>query len=429
MKQKIKQKEKYPPIKNNEAIIKRYVNWLENQYQYTDVTISNKHLMVVRFFRFLNDKKAEDITKDDVESYFASLRKVKNKNTIHKYKIELNFFFKWLKPDNDFFKDITTKKTDNSLNHNDLITEEEAHKIIQNTRNTRDRALLHVLYDSAARRSEILDLKKKDVFIDQYGAKIRVNGKTGERSIRIVNSVPDLQIWMNQHTGTLNDPLFPSLPKMTPFSRSALRDMLNAAAKRAGIEKNVYPHLFRHSKLTDLHKRGMTETELKPFAGWTKTSQMAAIYIHLAESDVDDKVLEISGVKKEEKKEKKINSIRVCPYCKTKNPFDGVYCINCSRIIDQTRAIDPMEEKLKKLEEKFNESDKKHLKHRYEDQIKNAKISILNARLDTQAKITDIKNTSNDEKEIKRIEKELEEYIKILNEQIQRSEELLKRYQ
>ncbi|WP_410510156.1 tyrosine-type recombinase/integrase [Methanosarcina hadiensis] len=350
---KQKTKKDYTIIENNIDTIKKYSNWLNNN-DYSAETVHNKLVVLHPFFRFLNFKKAKEITKEDIESYFASLRKVKKVNTINVYKIELRFFFNWLKPKNKFFSDITTKKEYNGLNSDDLISEEEAHKIIQATRSTRDRALLHVMYDSAARLDELRNLKKSDVFIDQYGAKIKVNGKTGERSIRIIDSVPDLQTWMNQHTGKQSDYLFPVLPQMTQFSKHGFRNIVKISAKRAGIEKNIHPHLFRHSKLTDLHKRGMTETELKPFAGWTKTSQMAAIYIHLAESDIDDKLVEIYGKKKEKKIEKK-SSIKVCPFCKTENTFDTVYCRNCSRIIDQTRAIDPIQERLKELEEKVKE--------------------------------------------------------------------------
>lgn len=172
--------------------------------------------------------------------------------------------------------------------------------------------------------------------------------------IRIINSVPDLQIWMNQHPSTLDDYLFPILPEMTKFSKNGVRNMLTAAAKRAKIDKKVYPHLFRHSKITQMHIDGMSETQLKHYAGWKKKSNMPAVYIHLSESNVDDKVLEIAGIKKEEVQEKK-SSIKICPFCKTKNPFDIVYCMNCSRILDKTKAIDPYE-KIQKENKKIQEN-------------------------------------------------------------------------
>lgn len=349
---KHKEKKDYTQILNNVDLIKGYMKHLQLK-EYSDETVKNKLVILHPFFRFVEYKKAKDVTKDDVEYYILSLKKVKNQNTIHRYKIELNFFFKWLKPNNDFFSEIVTKKIDTDLKIEELITEDEAEKIIQNTRNQRDRAFIHVLYDSAARLSEIINMKKKDVFFDQYGGKIRVYGKTGERYIRIVNSAPDLQLWLNQYNGKPDDYLFPVLPEMTPFSKNGIRNILTSAAKRAGIKKKVYPHLFRHSKLTQMHVCGMTETELKPFAGWKKTSVMAAVYLHLSASDVDEKVLSISGIKKTEVKEKKINTIKICPRCQTTNPFDTVYCRNCSMILDQTKARNPMEEKMKELEDKI----------------------------------------------------------------------------
>jgi len=69
--------------------------------------------------------------------------------------------------------------------------------------NPRDRALVHVLYESGARSGELLNMKIGDVEFDQYGAVIRVCGKTGPRRLRLIESVPDLQLWLSMHPKTL----------------------------------------------------------------------------------------------------------------------------------------------------------------------------------------------------------------------------------
>ena len=58
--------------------------------------------------------------------------------------------------------------------------------------------------DSAARPHELLKLKIKDVVFKltpdkkQY-AEVVVNGKTGTRSIPLINSIPYIKDWINQH--------------------------------------------------------------------------------------------------------------------------------------------------------------------------------------------------------------------------------------
>jgi hypothetical protein len=45
----------------------------------------------------------------------------------------------------------------------------------------------------------MLSLKVKHIFFDEYGAQLIVNGKTGQRRIRIIASVPYLTEWLNKH--------------------------------------------------------------------------------------------------------------------------------------------------------------------------------------------------------------------------------------
>ncbi len=327
----------YSILKNNQTIIHKYSHWLKLQ-EYSDETIKNKLVLLHPFFRFLNFKNAEQITKQDVEEYILSIKRVKKQNTVHHYRIELKFFFNWLKPENNFFSDITTRMEKNKLPAELILNPEEIMKIIKSTRNQRDRALIFTIYDSAARLDEILSLKIKDVQFDSYGATIKVHGKTGERIIRIIDSVPDLQLWVNQYQGNENDFLFPKLPEKTKFSKNGTRNMLTAACKRAGIKKKVYPHLLRHSKITHLSKAGMNEMQLRIFAGWEKDSNTPAIYLHLSGQDVENKIFEINGIKPIEQKQEIKPSIKICPRCQTKNTFDTVYCRTCSMILDQNIA-------------------------------------------------------------------------------------------
>ncbi len=80
-----------------------------------------------------------------------------------------------------------------------ILCELEIKKLIAATNHQRDRALLFALYESGCRISEILKLKVGEVNFDRYGAYFVVDGKTGQRRIRLIDSVPDLQAWINKH--------------------------------------------------------------------------------------------------------------------------------------------------------------------------------------------------------------------------------------
>ena len=83
---------------------------------------------------------------------------------------------------------------------NDLPTDDEVKKIIATCADSkRDKVMISVHAEAGTRIGELLGLRIKDVTVDQYGAVIKVDGKTGVRPIRIVKSVPYVTQWINAH--------------------------------------------------------------------------------------------------------------------------------------------------------------------------------------------------------------------------------------
>ncbi len=248
----------------------------------------------------------------------------------------------------------------------DMLSTEEIKRMIEVADNPRDRALVAVLYEGALRASELLDMKLKHVELDKYGAKITVSGKTGDRVVRLINSVPDLQAWLNCHPFRDSPEawLWSSMRKRVRRDNEAkgetsikyrseqlkikgLQYRVTGLAELAGVKKRVYCHLLRHSRLTELAK-GMTEQELKVFAGWTPDSKTASTYIHLSAKDISKRLLQINGIIPEEDMVDTTLQPRVCPRCKTKNPSVAKYCSICSMVLDQKEALKvDMEVKIK----------------------------------------------------------------------------------
>ncbi|MEM5766564.1 MAG: hypothetical protein QXD43_03350 [Candidatus Aenigmatarchaeota archaeon] len=119
------------------------------------------------------------------------------------------------------------------------------------------------------------------------------------RRIRLIDSVPDLQLWVNHHSYKDNPemPLFIDIGAYVggrQLGYYALLHIVKVLAAKAGINKRVYPHLFRHFRLTELAKL-FTEQELKVLAGWVGSSYMPRIYVHLSGADVEKKLLMLNG--------------------------------------------------------------------------------------------------------------------------------------
>ena len=123
---------------------------------------------------------------------------------------------------------------------------------------------------------------------------------------------------------------------------------LRKIAKRAGIKKKVNPHIFRHSRATDLANL-LTEAQMKQYFGWTKDSKMAATYVHLSGRDIDEAILKIHGkLDENEKLAHEQLKTQMCPICRHENAPEADYCLRCRRPLN-LRTLLETEEKEKEL--------------------------------------------------------------------------------
>jgi site-specific recombinase XerD len=72
---------------------------------------------------------------------------------------------------------------------------------------------------------------------------------------------------------------------LRPYSSRRVRQIIHQYAAAAGIEKRVYPHLFRHQIITFLTRKGIISPKLQLLSGHAEEKSLA-IYRDLALADV-----------------------------------------------------------------------------------------------------------------------------------------------
>ncbi|TES83760.1 MAG: zinc ribbon domain-containing protein [Hadesarchaea archaeon] len=96
---------------------------------------------------------------------------------------------------------------------------------------------------------------------------------------------------------------------------------------------------------------------MRIFFGWTKRSDMPAIYVHLSGRDVDATLLEHHGIKCEEKirGDTVLKPVK-CPRCKLSNPAGAKFCSQCSMVLDvlEAREIDTKLKHSDEIQELYN---------------------------------------------------------------------------
>lgn len=328
--------------KTNREILKKY----DSHGKFQQVTAGTRavRLNIIRRLAIFNDKNFKDMTKEDIENFYSSLGDLQPKtwSTNGAY---IKYFFKWLSNTDEYPSNVkwikTSVKNKNRKLPSDLLTKEEIKAMVKAADNPMERAFIMVLYESACRIGEILSLKIKDVTCDQYGCAIMANGKTGMRRIRLIESSPDMVLWINNHPkkDDRDAPLFIQVINNNGqygkgLDDGSARNLIKKLAQRAGIKKRVHPHLFRHSRLTILAK-DFTESELKIIAGWTGSSNMAGVYVHLSGGDIERKMLEKSGLlnKADDPVKDTLKPLK-CPKCKEINPNTARFCYVCGMVLD-----------------------------------------------------------------------------------------------
>lgn len=300
------------------------------------------HMMILMPFTNHVTRPFIELTKSDLGDYFDTLEG-KSENTISYNKKMIKAFLKNINPDVAVTikpRQMKSKKTPDSL-----LTDAEITAMINAAPNARDKALIACLYDSGARRSELLSTTIVDAKFDSYGCQLWLReGKTGPRPARLVFASSYLKQWLEVHPKKKdkNSPIFCSIKEpYALISRTGLSDRLKFIAKKAGVTKAVNPHAWRHTRATDLATK-ITEQEMKSVLGWTAGSSMASTYVHLSGEDINKAMLKASNIEVEEDKEPSLLSSERCPRCKELNDRNREFCFKCGL---------PLSEKMRKEEE------------------------------------------------------------------------------
>lgn len=150
---------------------------------------------------------------------------------------------------------------------------------------TRNRAILEVLYSCGMRVSELIDLKLTNCYFD-IGF-VRVFGKG--RKMRLIpigrDAIKYTKIYLesirnNQDINTDSEDIVFLNRRGKQLSRVMIFLIIKDLAARAGIQKNISPHTFRHSFATHLIDGGADLRAVQEMLGHESITT-TEIYTHL----------------------------------------------------------------------------------------------------------------------------------------------------
>ncbi len=173
-------------------------------------------------------------------------------------------------------------------NPEDLLKDEDLAKLLA-VLDAKWRAALLLLRWSGARPSEILGLARKDAVVKRRDGKeyavltFRHTKNDKPRPVPVLKpeAVEALKVWLD--LGPPGELLFPS-PRQPdqPLKFRSFWKALKTAAKRAGLEKNIFPYLARHTRASELYE---APSAIRDAALGFQTPTMWKNYTHIKQAE------------------------------------------------------------------------------------------------------------------------------------------------
>ena len=179
----------------------------------------------------------------------------------------------------------------------DILSTDEIDRIIatidtSSVKGLRDQAMLEVLYSCGLRVSELISLKIQDLFFGE--GYIRVIGKGDKQRLVPISAIARerIQRYLDKRPGGRSNIETVFLNNRgSQLTRVMVFTILKEAARRAGINKRISPHTFRHSFATHLLEGGASIRQVQEMLGH-ESILTTEIYTHLDSSHLRQTVEE-----------------------------------------------------------------------------------------------------------------------------------------
>ncbi|MFA4825423.1 MAG: site-specific integrase [Methanoregula sp.] len=263
-------------------------------------------------------------------------------NTLHDHIVLIKRFFRWLVEKKIAHPSITpeglTRIKQPSVKRvtkspDELLTMKEIRLLIKNAGTPLYRAVICMLYEGGFRAKEIGTLTWNQVTIDQYGLAIRTDVKTDiTRYVRLVTSKKHLVAWKRVYPGKASGNNFVFVDSEgNPLSHYHMLRQIRIIGRNAGIKRKITLHIFRHTRITHLVKKGIKEDVIKLMMWGNLKTDMFQTYAHLSPKDIDEIVIKMQGVDIKPLPKERPLAPRLCKHCGEINSPTFNYCGKCGR--------------------------------------------------------------------------------------------------
>jgi integrase/recombinase XerD len=171
----------------------------------------------------------------------------------------------------------------------EVLTRDEAQALLATPNRAyptgqRDLCLLKLMLNAGLRAGEVLNLTWRDLDVQTGKVLVRRGKGDKDRQVWVHDEVVELlRAWRER--APVSRVAFPTL-KGTRIYDSALREMVKRRGVKAGIPKDVHPHMLRHTYATELYRATKDIRLVQKALGHAQLAT-TMIYTHIVDDDME----------------------------------------------------------------------------------------------------------------------------------------------
>ena len=288
-----------------DKILRRYNQYLKLEKGYSGNTLDAYVRDLNKFLSFLNEEHIDprDVKLDDFHRFSTALIDIGiHPTSLARILAGVHSFYHFMvlsgELENDPMELLDFPKKPKRLP--DVLTIDEIDLIesqidLSQPEGHRNRAIIETLFSCGLRVSELCGLKLSDLYLDE--GFIRVEGKGSKQRLVPISgkAVKELRLWfIDRNTidipAQYADYVFISRRKKN-ISRIMVFHFIKELVEKAGIQKTVSPHTFRHSFATSLLEGGANLRAIQTMLGHESIGT-TEIYLHTDTSRLRKEILE-----------------------------------------------------------------------------------------------------------------------------------------
>lgn len=281
---------------NLQEKVKPYLEYCTYRKELDAKTVKAYRIDLTQFFSYVQSTEPE---KETIEQYITELHKKYKQKTIKRKIASIKAFYSYLEEEElveqNPFRKIKVKFKETIILPR-IIPREEIEQLlnyiyasisslsgIQYKHTLRDASVIEVFFATGARVYEISNIRAENINLNS--GLIRIMGKgRKERYIQISNTaVLDIlrKYYEENEPEIKKSGYFFINNRGKRYTEQSIRLMLKKYTLKAGIQRKITPHMFRHSFATYLIEEGVDVSCVQQILGHSsiKTTQ---IYIHVA---------------------------------------------------------------------------------------------------------------------------------------------------